>query len=1002
MADSSPLTDYTAIFANYTSLRGQLVCTADADCSCGANVEGYCGFKASEGSSFLDYVMVVILICLSGLFSGLTLGLLGLDLAGLEIVINGDDEEQKKYARRIYPVRKHGNLLLCTLLLGNVMVNAALAIFMGDMAGGVMGFIVSSGVIVIFGEIVPQSACSRYALLVGAHTIWVVYVFGFLLFPLAFPIAKALDYVLGEELGTSYSRKELMYLLKVQAQAAHLSSLEEQVLQGALSFKDKKVTDVMTPFPDVFKLPFNTILDYDTVALIWKSGFSRVPIYSLEDEHSIVAILLTRDLMLVDPDDAMPVKDFLQMFARTYVTFYPQHSCGFAINVFKKGTIAHLALVVEEDTRKLLGVFSKEDIFEEILGQEFDDESAALPLEVLEAKEDVAKTLLHGALSMETSSSDEEGGTTVGAAATTGAAAGTSVDNKENNSTSADDIINSGSKRNTKSANNKRKNASQIELQTMSEMTGRHHNSTVSSASGSGIAMKSQASQGDELLEEREQLLELTKMVHEPASKLRGGQHFYNVDPMSMRVFNKALAESPLTPFEIAVLCAHLRENYPGPELFHELAVSKTRMEGSVGREELLSDHDAAGSSRASWTSMLKSRLPWRFQTGHMRQVGEGWIGGKALRWLLATGAQVEVRVKKNSHSALPEQEDFLLQAGKPCDDMIIVLTGVVRIAHHHVFSHGSALPLSQFQQDLGSNAVLNIEALVPRGDTGAEGYQRITPAYSAWISSHEVCIVKISRANYEEAKSLEKAKCLPDLDTAHSHSLAVTEKARKLRTMMMLARKQVEMEHARVKAVEQHHQGDPHQGGAGVLVGSTSAINVNRSPSTSGRGSTFVHLSPVVQFGGAPAVPPGAGSSVTSIQSASGGNMIFGTNKPRKSMFHNEDQPAFIQYPKKTRSNNKTVVIKDVAVMSSSGDAAPAGAFSGPLDFSGTSASSTANPTATAHNHLRGSKMRQSFARLKTQVSGNLETANDGTWQKSSRRVTSKGNASQDNFNSV
>ena len=41
-----------------------------------------------------------------------------------QIVMAGDDPVAQRYAERIAPVRKDGNLLLCTLLLGNVAVSA--------------------------------------------------------------------------------------------------------------------------------------------------------------------------------------------------------------------------------------------------------------------------------------------------------------------------------------------------------------------------------------------------------------------------------------------------------------------------------------------------------------------------------------------------------------------------------------------------------------------------------------------------------------------------------------------------------------------------------------------------------------------------------------------------------------------------------------------------------------------------------------------------------------
>ena len=101
----------------------------------------------------VNYILIVILVCFSAMFSGLTLGLLGLDLNGLEIVMNGDDEVLKEKAALIKPVRESGNQLLCTLLLGNVMVNAYLSILMADITSGFVGFAVSSVAIFIFGEI---------------------------------------------------------------------------------------------------------------------------------------------------------------------------------------------------------------------------------------------------------------------------------------------------------------------------------------------------------------------------------------------------------------------------------------------------------------------------------------------------------------------------------------------------------------------------------------------------------------------------------------------------------------------------------------------------------------------------------------------------------------------------------------------------------------------------------------------------------------------------------
>jgi len=188
------------------------LCVAAWDAAAAAAAEAAPGDVAFE---IFRWVAIVILVCMSGLFSGLTLGLLGLDLMGLEIVIKGSkDPVERANARKIYEVRKQGNLLLCTLLLGNVAVNSALAILSSEVFSGLGGFFASTFTIVIFGEILPQATCARYALAIGARTVWIVQIFKYLLFVITWPIAKLLDIMLGEEAATFHSQGEMSVMLQ--------------------------------------------------------------------------------------------------------------------------------------------------------------------------------------------------------------------------------------------------------------------------------------------------------------------------------------------------------------------------------------------------------------------------------------------------------------------------------------------------------------------------------------------------------------------------------------------------------------------------------------------------------------------------------------------------------------------------------------------------------------------------------------------------------------------
>ncbi len=70
-----------------------------------------------------------------------------------QILEQGGEPNERKYASAIMPVREKGNLLLCTLLLGNTIVNAATSIVVADVTSGIVGLFISTFLIVIFGEV---------------------------------------------------------------------------------------------------------------------------------------------------------------------------------------------------------------------------------------------------------------------------------------------------------------------------------------------------------------------------------------------------------------------------------------------------------------------------------------------------------------------------------------------------------------------------------------------------------------------------------------------------------------------------------------------------------------------------------------------------------------------------------------------------------------------------------------------------------------------------------
>jgi len=95
---------------------------------------------------------------------------MGQDEITLRVLATSGRGRQKLDARKVLHLLSKGkHWVLCTLLLANVIVNEALPIVLdGETNGGWIAVFLSTGLVVVFGEIIPQSVCAKYGLAIGA------------------------------------------------------------------------------------------------------------------------------------------------------------------------------------------------------------------------------------------------------------------------------------------------------------------------------------------------------------------------------------------------------------------------------------------------------------------------------------------------------------------------------------------------------------------------------------------------------------------------------------------------------------------------------------------------------------------------------------------------------------------------------------------------------------------------------------------------------------------
>lgn len=240
-----------------------------------------------------------------------------------------------------------------------------LPIFLDSLVPNWAAILLSTTLIMVFGEIIPSGVfMGPNQLFLGNLMVPVMRFFLWLLNPVAKPLATLLDYLTQTDSAPAevYNRGELSALVRIQHEALRgarmtgvlkkerskdqtwsalkaemmehvgevvqhdganhkegavpaveqlmppLVQREVDMVEGALKLKTHLAMDVYTPYLHVYSVPDDLILSQSNITLIYSHGYSRVPVYRRNkldpnDHSAVLGFLITRQLMLIDWDD---------------------------------------------------------------------------------------------------------------------------------------------------------------------------------------------------------------------------------------------------------------------------------------------------------------------------------------------------------------------------------------------------------------------------------------------------------------------------------------------------------------------------------------------------------------------------------------------------------------------------------------------------------------------------------------------------------------------------
>ncbi|EPY18874.1 hypothetical protein STCU_09730 [Strigomonas culicis] len=314
---------------------------------------------ADETSGYASWPLPLLIgVCLftltsTPMFCGLTIGLLGMDTINLEIIAEAGASPDRDYARKIIPIRNLGHHLLATLLLGNMLTLVLTSQLVAAIVNSteLINFIVSTLLVLIFGEILPMSFCNneKYGLWAGAKSLPALKISIFILYPIAKPLGMMLDCLVSHDAGQLYDREEFKKLIRVHwekySEKSGLDAEQLRMMLSALDAKEVTLTNIMTPIEKAFMLDGSEVLGPDLQRKLWEYGKSRVPVY-VHTADNIIGVLYVRDLISV------PVLsgDYTAQTVRDFIAEHPRDLL--AVGAATKLTSA-LALLLRGNTQLL-------------------------------------------------------------------------------------------------------------------------------------------------------------------------------------------------------------------------------------------------------------------------------------------------------------------------------------------------------------------------------------------------------------------------------------------------------------------------------------------------------------------------------------------------------------------------------------------------------------------------------------------------------------------------
>ena len=344
-------------------------------------------------SSVSQILILLVLLLLSGIFSSAETALTTYN----KIRMRALADEGNKRASTVLAVTENSGKMLSAILIGNNIVNTAVASLATTIAYRLGGTAVAiaSGLmtllILLFGEITPKTMATIHAEKMSLFYAPVINIFMKIMTPFIF-IVNGLSTGLLMLLRIDPNAKdntmteaELRSVVNVSHQDGVIESDEKEMIYNVFDLGDANAKDIMVPrvhvtfaevnntYEDVMVPRVNvTFADIDSsydelIDLFREDKFTRLPVYQ-ETKDNVVGTINMKDLLLYDSKKSeFQIKDILR---EAYFTY--EYKSISELLVEMRQASFNIAIVLDE-YGETSGLITLEDILEEIVGEIHDE-----------------------------------------------------------------------------------------------------------------------------------------------------------------------------------------------------------------------------------------------------------------------------------------------------------------------------------------------------------------------------------------------------------------------------------------------------------------------------------------------------------------------------------------------------------------------------------------------------------------------------------------------------